>query len=238
MDFDPMYLGNRTFLDHSSQENFDQQFWFQWYIGCHGLEENILQSKNADVSTHVTVQSVSIKKIVSFDIIMKFWKFHFYHKLKYQCDRFSVGLNFRPLDSSDTSEVKGFLFWKFITILLTKLPSNLTPLSEAILLYSKTIFFFSIWEIVCTIESVILDLPPPLQLKKKNMFSNCGQILFNLIKSEIKWEKSCQSLSFVSYNLRNWAVLRRQLVLMFGFTRFYVLPVCIPHSKLKYQSSE
>ena len=67
-----MYLGNRTFLDHSSQENFDQQFWFQWYIGCHGLEENILQSKNADVSTHVTVQSVSIKKIVSFDIIMKF----------------------------------------------------------------------------------------------------------------------------------------------------------------------
>ena len=72
MDFDPMYLGNRTFLDHSSQENFDQQFWFQWYVGCHGLEENILQSKNADVSTHVTVQSVSIKKIVSFDIIMKF----------------------------------------------------------------------------------------------------------------------------------------------------------------------
>ena len=110
MDFDPMYLGNHTFLDHSSQENFDQQFWFQWYIGCHCLEENILQSKNADVSTHVTVQSASIKKIVSFDIIMKFWKIHSYHKLKYQCDRFSVGLNFRPLDSSDTSEAKGFLF--------------------------------------------------------------------------------------------------------------------------------
>ena len=28
--------------------------------------------------------------------------------------------------------------------------------------------------------------------------------------------KSSQSLSFVSYNLRNWAVLLRQLVLMFG----------------------
>ena len=33
---------------------------------------------------------------------------------------------------------------------------------------------------------------------------------------EIKCVKSSQSLSFVSYNLRNWAVLLRQLVLMFG----------------------
>ena len=26
MDFDPMYLGNRTFLDHSSQENLISNF--------------------------------------------------------------------------------------------------------------------------------------------------------------------------------------------------------------------
>ena len=32
--------------------------------------------KNADVSIHVTLQSVSVKQIVSCDIIAKFWKFH------------------------------------------------------------------------------------------------------------------------------------------------------------------
>ena len=66
-----------------------------------------------------------------------------------------VDLNFRPLDSNDTSEAKGFLFWKFITILLTKLPPNLTPLSEAILLYSKTLSSFSQFDRFCVLLSLL-----------------------------------------------------------------------------------
>ena len=40
-------------------------------------KKTFYNQKNADVCTHVSVQSVSVKKkIVACDIIMKFWKFH------------------------------------------------------------------------------------------------------------------------------------------------------------------
>ena len=52
------------------------ELWFQWCIGWYGLEEKFAAKINADISTHVSGQSFSVKKIISCDIIMKFLKFH------------------------------------------------------------------------------------------------------------------------------------------------------------------
>ena len=64
MDFDPLYLRNCKFLDHSSYGNFDQHwiaiptvYKLTWFGGTH-----FTAKENADVSIHVTVQSVSVKK--------------------------------------------------------------------------------------------------------------------------------------------------------------------------------
>ena len=77
MDFDPLYLRNCKFLDHSSYGNFDQHwiaiptvYKLTWFGGTH-----FTAKENADVSIHVTVQSVSVKKIVSYDVVMKFHAF-------------------------------------------------------------------------------------------------------------------------------------------------------------------
>ena len=45
----------------------------------------------------------------------------------------AVGANFKPLDSNEISEAERFLLERFITFLLTNLPSNLTPISEVML---------------------------------------------------------------------------------------------------------
>ena len=75
MDFDPHYPGNLTFLNHSSQGNFDQHWIAIPKVYRLTWKKTFCSRKSADVSTHVTVQSVSAKKIVSCDI-MKFLKFH------------------------------------------------------------------------------------------------------------------------------------------------------------------
>ena len=53
----------------------------------------------------------------------------------------AVDLNFGPLGNNDTSKPEGFIIF-----LHTNLPSNVTPLCEAILLYSKTLSSFSQFE--------------------------------------------------------------------------------------------
>ena len=70
----------------------------------------------------------------------------------------AVDLNFGPLGSNDTSKLKGFIIF-----LHTNLPSNVTPLREAILLYSKTLPSFSQFERFCVRLSLsffsIVDIP-------------------------------------------------------------------------------
>ena len=56
----------------------------------------------------------------------------------------TVDLNFRPLGRNNTSELEGFIIF-----LHTNLPSNVTPLCEAILRYSKTLSSFSQFERFC-----------------------------------------------------------------------------------------
>ena len=55
----------------------------------------------------------------------------------------AVGTNFKPLDSNEISEAERFLLERFITFLLTNLPSNLTPICEAMLFPLKTLPSFS-----------------------------------------------------------------------------------------------
>lgn len=50
---------------------------FHQYIDWHGLEETVLQPRNADVITYVNVLSFFLIKIVSCDIIMKIPNFMF-----------------------------------------------------------------------------------------------------------------------------------------------------------------
>ena len=47
----------------------------------------------------------------------------------------AVGTNFRPLDKREISSSKRFLLERLITLLLTNLPSNLSPLYVAINIY-------------------------------------------------------------------------------------------------------
>ena len=63
----------------------------------------------------------------------------------------AVRRNFKPLDSIEISEAERFPLETVITILLTHLPSNLTPISEAMLFPCKTLHFFKI------VESVLLN---------------------------------------------------------------------------------
>ena len=55
----------------------------------------------------------------------------------------ALGKNFKPLDSNEISEGERFLLERFVTFLLTSLPSNLTPVCEAILFPFKTLPSFS-----------------------------------------------------------------------------------------------
>ena len=70
----------------------------------------------------------------------------------------AVDLNFGPLGSNNTSEPEGFIIF-----LHTNLPSNVTPLCEAILLYSKTLPSFSQFERFCVRLNLsffsIVDIP-------------------------------------------------------------------------------
>ena len=60
-----------------------------------------------------------------------------------QSNLLAVGTNFKPLDSNKMSEAQRFLLERFITFLLTNLPSNLTPICEAMLFSFKTLSSFS-----------------------------------------------------------------------------------------------
>ena len=55
----------------------------------------------------------------------------------------AVGPNFKPLYSNEISDVERFLLERFITFLLTNLPSSLIPICEAKLLPFKTLPSFS-----------------------------------------------------------------------------------------------
>ena len=55
----------------------------------------------------------------------------------------AVGTNFKPLESNEISEAERFLLERFITFLLTNLPSILTPICEATLFPFKTLPSFS-----------------------------------------------------------------------------------------------
>ena len=56
----------------------------------------------------------------------------------------AFGLNFKPLDSNEISEAERFLLQRFITFLLTNLPSNLTPICEAVTSFQNIALFFTI----------------------------------------------------------------------------------------------
>ena len=55
----------------------------------------------------------------------------------------AVGTNFKHLDSNGISEAERFLLERFITFLLTNLPSNLSPICETMLFSFKTFPSFS-----------------------------------------------------------------------------------------------
>ena len=53
------------------------------------------------------------------------------------------GTNFKPLDSNETSGAERYLLERFITFLLTNLPSNLALICEAMLFPFKALSCFS-----------------------------------------------------------------------------------------------
>ena len=90
---------------------------------------------------------------------LKFPSVFFYFYLQFLRACFlAVDLNFGPWGSNDTSKPGGLIIF-----LHTNLPSNVTPLFEAILLYSKTLSSFSLFERFCVWLSLsffsIVDIP-------------------------------------------------------------------------------
>ena len=76
----------------------------------------------------------------------------------------AVGTNFRPLDKREISASERFLLERLITLLLTNLSSNLTPLYVAILLILPLSCFSSISGVFPAL--LIISFSPPSDLTK------------------------------------------------------------------------
>ena len=71
----------------------------------------------------------------------------------------AVGTNFRPLEKREISASEGFLLERLITLLLTNLPSNLSPLYVAILLILPLPCFSSVSGVFPAL--LIISFSPP-----------------------------------------------------------------------------
>ena len=81
----------------------------------------------------------------------------------------AVGTNLRSLDKREISASERFLLERLITLLLTYLPSNLSPLYVAILLILPLSYFSSISGVFPAL--LIISFSPPLRLKNKFIYT-------------------------------------------------------------------
>ena len=81
----------------------------------------------------------------------------------------AVGTNLRSLDKREISASERFLLERLITLLLTNLPSNLSPLYVAILLILPLSYFSSISGVFPAL--LIISFSPPLRLKNKFIYT-------------------------------------------------------------------